>query len=240
MRMSRYGKFVMLNNARASANGASNNAEGNNAEARFRDRRGREHYDNGRYAPRNSMADYGDYGQPRGDVSNNGGYAPPYPRMENGSGGAARMGGGEMNVIGFERPQEMRSDYSMDAHYKSGNEMERGKGEKMHGGAHSEGGNFTQDMAKDWVKRMRGADGSTGEHWSMEQIKKLASQRGAKKEAHELYAIMNALHSDYGTVLRKYGVEAPEAYLELAEAWLNDVDAVEDKLMLYYKCIVRH
>lgn len=199
---------------------------------RFRDRRGREHYDNGRFAPRNDM-------EPMG-----GDYYGPYGRRDN-SGtdhGTENRRGGEvgMNMIGFDRPQEMTSHYPTRVDYAGGNEMETHSGMKMTGGAMVADMMFNDEIAKEWTHKMHNEDGTKGEHWNMEQVKKLMTQRGVEYNLAEVYAIMNSLYSDYCKVFKKYGFNSPEAYLDLALAWLNDSDAVPDKAMAYYEYVVKH
>ena len=74
----------------------------------------------------------------------------------------------------------------------------------------------------------------------MDQVKKLMMQRGIEHNVAEVYAIMNALYSDYCKVFKKYGFNSSEAYMDLAMAWLNDSDAVDNKAIMYYECIVKH
>lgn len=99
---------------------------------------------------------------------------------------------------------------------------------------------FDEDTAKDWVRNMWNEDGTKGAHWEMAQIEKLMSQRGIQYDAPTIYAVMNSLYSDYCKVLKKYGVTSPEAYLDLALAWVNDTDAVKNKPLKYFEDIVRH
>lgn len=94
--------------------------------------------------------------------------------------------------------------------------------------------------AREWVKSMRHANGGKGEHWPLETVKKLAEEKGVKCDPAELYAIMNALYSDYCEVFKKHGNASPELYLDLAVAWLEDEDAVNNKAAMYYDCIVKH
>lgn len=249
MRMG-YGNEYERENEVRNGYGAYGNEGGNYArdnygvDNRFRDRRGREHYDNGRFAPRNT------YGNMGGD------YSGGYMRGERTGGnyGTENRGGREgeirgaiddedgmgMNMIGFDRPQEMASHYPTRIDYQHGNEMEYRSGEKTHGGAMGAGVEFNEEIAREWTKKMHNEDGSKGEHWNMDQVKKLMTQRGVQYNTAEVYAIMNALYSDYCKVFKKYGFNSPEAYLDLALAWLNDSDAVPNKAMMYYECIVKH
>lgn len=207
---------------------------------RFRDRRGREHYDNGRFAPRN------EYGNKGGDYS--GGYSRGNSPdreygAENRTGYEGEMrgnyDGGRMNVIGFDRPQEMQSHYPMRIDYNHGDEMEHRSGMKMAGGAMGADMMLTPEIAKEWTKKMHNEDGTRGEHWNMEQVKKLMAQKGIEYNHAEVYAIINALYSDYCKVLKKYNMTSPEFYLDMAIAWLNDTDAKPGKAMNYYECVVK-
>lgn len=97
---------------------------------------------------------------------------------------------------------------------------------------------LTADKAREWVQKMKSEDGSPGEHWNFEQVKRFATQHNVQHDPAEVYAIMNAIYSDYCKVLKKYGLTSPEAVLDFALAWLDDQDAVDNKAMMYYECIV--
>jgi hypothetical protein len=52
---------------------------------------------------------------------------------------------------------------------------------------------------------------------------------------------MNMMYADYCSVAKKYGVDRPEYYADLAKAFLHDKDykgTPEEKLWYYYNCIV--
>ncbi|MDY4223633.1 MAG: hypothetical protein SOX75_03020 [Candidatus Limivicinus sp.] len=49
---------------------------------------------------------------------------------------------------------------------------------------------------------------------------------------------MNMLYSDYFKVAKKFIVNNTEFYANLAEAFLCDKDAADDKLIRYYECVV--
>ena len=102
------------------------------------------------------------------------------------------------------------------------------------------GGEMNMQKAKEWVKNMRHANGGKGEHWPLEAVKKLVEEKGIELEPFEVYAVMNALYSDYCEVFKKHGAASPELYLDLAVAWLEDEDAVNNKAAMYYDCIVKH
>ena len=52
---------------------------------------------------------------------------------------------------------------------------------------------------------------------------------------------MNMMYSDYYDVARKFGVNVPEFYAELARSFLMDKDGPgpKEKLCAYYRCIVK-
>lgn len=149
----------------------------------------------------------------------------------------------DMNTIGFYTGgDEIRAPRGMDAGRRSRDEGEWMRGELQRGHAKSHGGmKLNREIAMEWVRKMQNADGSTGAHWRMDQVKQLMRERGLKKDEAELYAILNALYSDYCVVFRDHGMgENIDLYIDLACAWLDDEDAVEDKASAYYECIVKH
>ena len=87
---------------------------------------------------------------------------------------------------------------------------------------------------------IRNGDGRTGPHWSIDQTNKLLEKKQLDCEAHEFWAAMNMLYSDYGDAAKKFGVDNADFFACMAEAFLDDDDAVEDKLAVYYDCIVEH
>lgn len=219
---------------------------GYDVDSRFRDRRGREHYDNGRFAPMPSrrggrrrvrseggggpvsrmntgprMDDDDDEDEMRGDFWP----MPPYTVPPYG-------GGREMNEIGFERVG-MRADHS------GRNEMEHRWSERE--GGHARGyEEFTHEDAKEWTQQMQNEDGTTGPHWTMEQVKQVMAQHGIEHDPATFWAILNSIYSDYCAVFKKHKVNTMEMYIDMAKAWLDDKDAVKDKAGAYFECVVKH
>lgn len=143
------------------------------------------------------------------------------------------------------KPRNNRT-YEMRSHYGGGEEEE--EEEQRHkpniigfDTRIKRGGEAPLNMAKakEWVKAMRHANGEHGEHWPMEVVKKLMEQKGVEHSPAEVYAIMNAMYSDYCEVFEKHGVDSPEIYLDMAVAWLDDPDAVKNKAGVYYDCVVK-
>ena len=224
---------------------------GYGTESRFRDRRGREHYDNGRFAPmRNEMGYEGPYsGGNRYDSGGNryeyeapeGNYRNDMRGGRNGDRRGDTWGeeGGTMRMIGFGRDiynNDMRSDASV-PNYREGDHMTGSKPRK--GGAKSDMG-MDEHLAKEWTAMMENEDGTKGPHWSMEQIKKVIEQRGLPGDPVEIWVAMNMMYSDYCKVAKKLGVNTMDFYAEMARAFLDDKDAgVHDKLTAYYEYIVK-
>ena len=125
---------------------------------------------------------------------------------------------------GYDYARRSRRDYG------DHEEMEYGKMSK-------------KDFEK-WGKSLENEDGSRGEHFKKEQAEQLARQMGIDVHSlggAEVFAMaMNMKYADYCGVARKYGVDRPEYYADLAKAFLHDKDYKgnpEEKLWLYYKCI---
>lgn len=99
-----------------------------------------------------------------------------------------------------------------------------------------------KDIEK-WKKHMKNQDGTMGEHFKKEQVMQAARQIGVNPEEygeHIFPLVMNMMYSDYCAVAKKFGLDRPDFYAELAKAFLNDKDfggEPEEKVWLYYKCI---
>ena len=212
---------------------------GYDVESRFRDRRGREHYDSGRFAPmRNEMGYEGPYsGGNRYDIDANR-YEYKAPEGNYRIGGTQGEEGGTMRMIGFSRElyNDMRSDASVPS-YREGDNMIGAKPRK--GGAKSSMG-MDENIAREWTAKMENEDGTKGPHWNREQIKKVMEQRNMTGDPVEFWVAMNMMYSDYCKVAKKLGVNSVDFYAEMAKAFLEDKDTgVPDKLSAYYENIVK-
>lgn len=232
-------------------------------DARFRDRTGREHYDNGRFAPMRSEYQGGS----TGGGYFNGGYGEGYdsPRIGNDAEDYRRKWTitenngyrpdhspsaqyrGEMNDDGMRRIYGfgVMEGGRAQSHYRGpdhGDEMEHRRSEMMRGYGGSEAvPPMTKERAEEWMRSLKNEDGSTGPHWTLEQVKALLQQRGiANVDPIRVWVAMNADYSDRVAVNRKYGMDKPDYYLDSAiAAWINDKDAVENKEAAYYAYIVK-
>lgn len=100
---------------------------------------------------------------------------------------------------------------------------------------------FTKEDAKNWVRHMENEDGSTGEQWTMDATREFKKEMGVDVPDFVWYATMNMMRSDYYSVAKRYGVDKPDFYADMAKAFLFDEDApgAEEKLAAYYCCIVK-
>lgn len=206
-------------------------------ESRFRDDRGREHYDNGRYAPMRSDYMYGNY---KHDEDYPGRVQPIYQRRDY----------SPMNKIGFSVDGEMgRADefHTTDRreidYIPMTDEMSHRRSEKSGGYAMSHEQHMTKEMARDWADRMENADGTIGPHWDMEQAKRVMAQKEIDGSPIDFYLALNMMYSDYCKVAKKLGVNTVDFYAGMAEAFLDDKDAVggggSEKLAAYYEYVVK-
>ncbi len=196
------------------------------AEMAFRDRTGRRHYDNRRFAPMRSEQD----DEPMNKIG--------FMREE--------------EMARRDRREPSGQTWRDSAQVMRGREVGHGsvyEGEKggwvvqgQFGGQHRERGMRPMDeaMAVEWTKRMKNEDGPPGAHWKMEQIEQLVQQRHELQEYDlpELFAVMNMVYSDYSKVAKKFNVNNMDFYICLAKAWLDDPDAPEDKTAKYYQYVV--
>ena len=103
---------------------------------------------------------------------------------------------------------------------------------------------FSHKDMETWKSMMKNEDGTRGVHFRREQVKHACQQAGIDCEefGEDIFCLaMNMMYSDYCKVAKKYGVDMPEYYADLAKAFLRDKDfdgKPEEKLYLYYKAIV--
>ena len=104
---------------------------------------------------------------------------------------------------------------------------------------HSDG--LDRDTVMSWVQEMEDADGVVGGKYSWHQAQQYALNMGitGKNRQMEFYWAMNAMYSDYQPAAKKFGIDKPEFYACMAKLFLEDPDAVENKVEEYHKHIVR-
>lgn len=99
-----------------------------------------------------------------------------------------------------------------------------------------DGSELTRAAAEEWNECMVNADGTKGGHWSISDTSNLG--RPDDVPDWKWNVAMNMMYSDYSEVAAKYGVGTARFFADLARAFLDDPDAVEDKLGKYYLHVV--
>jgi hypothetical protein len=51
--------------------------------------------------------------------------------------------------------------------------------------------------------------------------------------------MVNAMYADYSEVAKRYNITSPDFYALMALAFINDKDAVGNKVLKYRKCIAK-
>lgn len=140
--------------------------------------------------------------------------------------------GGEryMNQIGF-----APSGYGT---YATSGKSKSGRME--HGGASMRSGKMSRDMAEEWMEQIQNEDGSRGAHWTIDQAKQVMAQRNIQGDPWTFWVVLNSLYADYCKVFQKHNINKMDLYADLANAWINDKDSVEDKAAAYYMNVVKH
>ena len=184
--------------------------------------------------PRGRDRDMEDYGMPKGDYRRGG--MPPMRDYNDYDmrGDMRRMDYGSYDMRGRDYGDDYAghdyADYGMDYGMRDYGEMEYGK--------------MSHEDIEKWKKHMKNQDGTMGEHFKKEQVMQAARQIGVNPEEygneHIFGLVMNMMYSDYCAVAKKFGLDRPDFYAELAKAFLNDKDfegEPEEKVWLYYKFI---
>ena len=226
-------------------------------ESRFRDRDGRWHYDDGRFAPMSRGGEYsgrpmdrGGYSSPRSEYMEPYSHYPmtPYVPPVYQRDYQTREDYRPMNKIGFavngemeQLPHELGHNYSMSAGYEGMDEMARHQGRGYGMGQRPRVMPvFNRQMAEEWTARMENADGTRGSHFSMEKVKEAMKQYNVDCDPLEFWVVINAVYSDDVAVAKKHNVNTMEYYVDMAKAWIEDQDAVLNKLAAYYTYVVKH
>lgn len=93
------------------------------------------------------------------------------------------------------------------------------------------GGKIDEEMAKKWVKDMQ----PIGLHWTLEETTSAMKQLGYDCDKVSYFITANMMYNDYYNIVK----DNEEIALKMAYDFLDDEDAVENKLFKYYKYIVK-
>ena len=94
---------------------------------------------------------------------------------------------------------------------------------------------FTEADAREWVEHM-----DPPARWTMEQTTAVMRKHGYNHKPCVFYAVMNMLWSDYGKTVSKFGFDIVDLWAEMADDFIDDVDAEDMKVGRYWRDIVRH
>ena len=88
-----------------------------------------------------------------------------------------------------------------------------------------------EEMAEEWVKSMQ----PKGEHWNIGATTEAMQSLGYNLDKVDFYVVANMMYNDYYDLVKDDETLA----LKLANDWLDDEDAVKDKLYEYWKHIIK-
>lgn len=99
-----------------------------------------------------------------------------------------------------------------------------------------------QETIMAWVSNMEDSDGVKGGKYSWHQAQQYAMNMGiiGQQRMLEFYWAMNAMYADYHQVAKKFGIDKQDFYACMAKAFIEDADAVDNKVEEYVKHIVKH
>lgn len=92
---------------------------------------------------------------------------------------------------------------------------------------------FDYNMAKEIVDNMQ----PLGEYWDIETTNKAKKDYNLDVDDCDFYIVINSLINDYNKVISK---DDAEIYIKMANAFINDEDAVKDKVWIYFTNIAKN
>lgn len=119
--------------------------------------------------------------------------------------------------------------------------MERMEKPRQIGFQQSEGEGLDKQTVMEWVEEMHDGKGLRGGHFTWHQAQQHAMNKGITGQQRQLefFWAINAMYTDYHTAAEKFGVDKPEFYACLAKLFIEDPDAVDDKVEMYNRYIVK-
>ena len=88
---------------------------------------------------------------------------------------------------------------------------------------------LTEEMAKDIVSKMK----PFGEKWTIQQTESMQQDYKLNLRPMDFYVVINSAYNDFKNIFS----DNIELYIRYAEDFINDEDAVKDKVYLYYTTI---
>ena len=85
------------------------------------------------------------------------------------------------------------------------------------------------NMAKDIVNNMK----PYGEHWTIEQTSRMQHDYNLNFRDEDFYVVINSAYNDYRDLFN----DNIESYIRYTNDFINDEDAIKDKVYIYYTTI---
>ena len=86
---------------------------------------------------------------------------------------------------------------------------------------------FDEEMAKEIVENMK----PLSEVWDLNTTNSVKAEYGINANDYDFYIVMNSMINDYNEVIDKDDIET---YVKMSNAFINDEDAVKNKVWKYY------
>lgn len=98
-----------------------------------------------------------------------------------------------------------------------------------------------KETVMEWVEEMEDNEGVKGGRYTWHQAQQYAMNKGITGQQRQLefYWAMNAMYADFHEAGKKFGVDKPEFYACLAKLFIEDPDAVDNKVEEYVKHVVK-
>lgn len=88
---------------------------------------------------------------------------------------------------------------------------------------------LNEEMAREIVSKMK----PYGERWSLEETDNIQRQYGLNFRKPDFYVVINSAYNDYQDILK----DDMEMYVRFVNDFINDEDAKQDKVYVYYTTI---
>lgn len=88
---------------------------------------------------------------------------------------------------------------------------------------------LNEEMAQEIVAKMR----PYGEKWTIEETSNIQRQYGLNFRDTDFYVVINSAYNDYNDIFR----DDIEMYVRFTNDFINDEDAKQDKVYIYYTTI---
>lgn len=145
------------------------------------------------------------------------------------------------NVVDMRTYDRRRNNMTPESHMRDEEKSRHMmRGGKIGFGEQDHEKHMTREKAEKWIRSMKTPDGKPLQPVPMSEIQRIAANYGVsgEKDMLEMWVVVNMMKSDYQDIGKKYAGDSVDFYAGLAKDWLEDKDAVEDKLHMYKKYIV--